>query len=1006
MLPRLTASAAVSPLVSQFLEELKGNLEFQGEIDLSLSSRLIVSTDNSVYQLLPDAVVFPKCAKDISILFRLATQSQYHDVAFTPRGGGTGTNGQSLNAGIIIDCSRYMNTILELNLDEGWVAVEPGVVLDQLNDFLKKYDVFFAPTLSPSNRATLGGMVNTDASGKGSIFYGKTSQHVLALTAVYPDGQIHTSEDIDVLQLPDMKAIPGRIGQFYQQVDATVREHHEIIRTQFPKLHRFMTGYNLTRIYSENGKRFNINAVLTGSEGTLAFITQIKLKLTAIPQFKSLFVVLYSSFDDALHHAEQLVTFKPEAIETIDETVLNLARTDFIYHRIKSFLTTTSEMVPAAINLVEFVAHDESLLAQQINAFESHLSQYEYHYTEQNEDIRNLWELRKRSVGLLGKVEGIKKPVSGVEDTVVPPEHLAEYVREFRHVLDSAGLSYGMFGHIDVGCLHVRPALNLMDETDQQKYYEITEKVAHLTQKYGGVLWGEHGKGFRSEYVPMFFGDILYTELRKIKSSCDPYNQLNPGKIAVPMGINTPLIGVQSEHLRAKADRQIAESLRDTYSLALSCNGNGACFDYKMQDAMCPSYKITRDRIHSPKGRASLIREWVRQLGASKHECVPAPILKRFMNSQRKKAGQYDFSHEVHAAMEGCLSCQACKSQCPVNINVPAFKSRFLEAYHSRYLRTFKDYLLAYSERLGYYQSKMPRFNNLFLSNRLIRWFLARVVGLINPPLFSSPSLLSRLDEQQIPLLNVEQLPTSTRAVVFIQDWVTSFYDAELVIKTCLLVRALGYEPYVMPWFENGKSLYLQGKLVEFAKLAHKNALVLQRIAECHIPMIGLDPAMVLTYRYEYTEVLNKQSHFNIQLIQEWLVHSLTAHDGALIQTKPFFTHVFRLLSHCTEQANCNEAQKQWQQIFQAVGLELIIQPTGCCGMAGAYGHETIHQQNAQRLFEVSWNQFFINKEVASQALVDGYSCRTQVKARTGFDSKHPIEVLLQRFTEMTDIND
>lgn len=997
MIPRLTASSAVSPSVSQFLDTLKKHVGFHGEIDSSLSSRLIVSTDNSVYQILPDAVIFPENAEDISTIFKLAAQQEYHDITFTPRGGGTGTNGQSLNAGIIIDCSRYMNNILEVNLEEGWVIVEPGVVLDQLNELLKQYDLFFAPTLSPSNRATLGGMVSTDASGKGSRLYGKTSQHVLALTAVYPDGQIHTSEEIDVLRLDEMKNIPGRVGQFYRQVDKTAQEHHDTIIAQFPKLHRFMTGYNLTRIYSSDGTRFNINAVLTGSEGTLAFVTQIKLKLTAIPKFKGLFVVLYSSFKDALDHAKQLVLFEPEAIETMDETVLNLAKTDIIYHSIKPFITPQSDMTLGAINLIEFVAYDQQSLIQQTETIKSHLNNYEYYYVEHKVDINNLWELRKRSVGLLGKVQGKRKPVSGVEDTVVPPEHLAEYVREFRDILDSSGLSYGMFGHIDVGCLHVRPAFNLMDEEDRQKYYEITDKIAHLTQKYGGVLWGEHGKGFRSEYVPMFFGNVLYEELRQIKSSCDPYNQLNPGKIAVPIGIDTPLIKVQSEHTRAKVDIQIAESLRDTYSLALSCNGNGACFDYKMQDVMCPSYKITRDRVHSPKGRASLIREWVRQLSLAEYNSTPAPAVNRLMNSYRKKNGQYDFSHEVHSAMEGCLSCQACKSQCPVNINVPAFKSRFLEVYHSRYLRSFKEYLIAYSERMGYYQSTMPRLSNFFLSNRLLRWFLARAIGFMNPPLLSQPNLLSRLNEEQIPLLNLNQLPTDKRSVVFIQDWVTSFYDAELVIKTCLLVRALGYEVYVLPWFENGKSLYLQGKLEECARIAHKNALILEQIANHDLPMIGLDPAMVLTYRYEYPELLKNKSNFNIQLIQEWLSKSMQTQEAFHFKLKKSeHKEPFSLLSHCTEQANCNEAQEQWQQVFHAVGLELIIQKTGCCGMAGAYGHETIHQQESQGLFDLSWRKFFLDKSLAKRALVDGYSCRTQVKSMTGFNSKHPVEIILE----------
>ncbi|RUR19047.1 FAD-binding oxidoreductase [Legionella sp. km535] len=995
MIPRLTASSAVPPSVRLFLQALNEDAGFHGEIDESLSSRLIVSTDNSVYQVLPQAVIYPKSEHDIAAIFTLAQRKEYQHLSFAPRGGGTGTNGQSLNTGIIIDCSRYMNSIIEVNPEEGWVIVEPGVVLDQLNDFLKKYNKFFAPTLSTSNRATLGGMVSTDASGKGSRLYGKTSQHVLAITAVYPDGQTHTSEEIDVSRLDEMKNLPGRVGQLYRQVEQTVRDHRSLICSQFPKLDRFMTGYNLTRIYSSDGKRFNLNAVLTGSEGTLAYVTGIKLKLTNIPKFKVLFVVLYSSFKEALAQAKDLVLFEPEAIETIDETVLNLAKTDIIYRSIRAFVTSKGAIDPAALNLIEFVADDEEQLKQKVDSLKVHLQNFDYHYVDKKKDIANLWELRKRSVGLLGKTEGIRKPVSGVEDTVVPPEHLPDYVREFREILDSYGLQYGMFGHIDVGCLHVRPALNLMDAQDRQKYYEITEQVAHLTQKYGGVLWGEHGKGFRSEYVPLFFGEILYEELRKIKTSCDPYNQLNPGKIAVPIGINTPLMRVASEETRASSDLQISETLRETYQLAINCNGNGVCFDYKIDDVMCPSYKITRDRVHSPKGRASLVREWLRQLGKSNNDTSPANPLRRLINSYHKKRGQYDFSHEVYSAMEGCLSCQACKSQCPVNINVPSFRSRFLEAYHSRYFRSLNNYLIAYSERMGYYQSKFPRLSNFFLSNRVILRILEKTAGFVNPPLFSSPQLSVLLKKEQIPLLNLNQLPPPGTSVVLIQDWVTSFYEADLVIKTCLLVRQLGYEIYVMPWFENGKSLHVQGKLKQFARLVHKNALILEQLARHHVTMIGLDPAMVLTYRNEYPELLKKTVEYRVLLIQEWLSEHMGSQDSNQfkINNSEISTH-YNLLSHCTEQSNCNEAQEQWQRVFAFLGLHLNLIKTGCCGMAGSYGHEVIHQNESKGLFELSWKPFFADEQAAQSNLVDGYSCRTQVNYRTGYQTRHPVEVV------------
>ncbi|KTD23448.1 FAD-linked oxidoreductase [Legionella lansingensis] len=996
MIPRLTSSTAVSNKVRTFLQELEKLSDFQGEIDEALSSRVVLATDNSVYQVLPEAIIFPRTEMDISLIFKLAITEQFRDLSFAPRGGGTGTNGQSLHAGIVIDCSRHMNHILEVNLDEGWVLVEPGVVLDQLNEYLKPYDRFFAPTLSPSNRATIGGMVNTDASGKGSKLYGKTSQHVLAITAVYLDGQIHTSEEIDVILVEKMKRLPGFVGQFYAQLEQTIQEHQKTINKQLPQLHRFITGYNLTRIYSDDGKRFNANYALTGSEGTLAYVSKIKLKLTAIPKYRCLFVVLYSSFSDALDHAKHLVEFEPEAIETMDGTILNLAKTDIIYYYVQSFLTSRHDNKINAINLIEFVAHEEKALSQYEKSFKQTLTGYDFHFVTNNEDIANLWELRKRSVGLLGKVKGARKPISGVEDTIVPPVHLANYVKEFRELLDSHGLSYGMYGHIDVGCLHVRPEFNLMEEKDRQIYYEIIEKVAKLTQEYGGVLWGEHGKGFRSEFVPMFFGDELYTELRKIKSSCDPYNQLNPGKIAIPLNSDEPLINIRSEKTRAASDGQINNQFLDPYHLPLSCNGNGACFDYNYQDVMCPSYKMTRNRIHSPKGRASLVREWLRQLSLSSEVQGWSWPLEKQINTYKKHHNQYDFSHEVYAALEGCLGCQACKSQCPVNIDVPSFKAKFLQAYHTRYARSLKDLLIAYSERVGYLQSLFPKLNNYVLSHRWVRWFLGKYIGLVDPPLFSNPNLHSLLKKENIPWLDLNHLPSKNKSIVYVQDGVTSFYEAELVSKVCLFIKKMGFDIYVLPWLENGKTLHVTGMLKSFAKNARKNALLFQKISDHGLTMVGLDPIMVLTYRYEYPEYSHKGYNSKILLIQEWLSAVIASEEAKelQIQTKESFND-YLLLSHCTEQANCSEALEQWKDVFKFFGLTLTLEKTGCCGMAGSYGHEAIHQLESHGLFDLSWRNYFKDNTSFSNTLVDGYSCRAQVKRLTGLKAQHPIEILL-----------
>lgn len=994
MIPRLSSSSVVPEHVGAYLKALKDDNDFHGDVDEALSSRLLAATDNSVYQVLPQAVVFPRSQDDITAIFTLAAQERFRDIAFSPRGGGTGTNGQSLSAGIVIDCSRHMNHILEVNPEEGWAIVEPGVVLDQLNDHVRKHGLFFAPSLSPSSRATLGGMVNTDASGKGSRLYGKTSQHVIEITAVYPDGQVHTSREIDAGELEEMKQLPGRVGSFYTQLEKSAREHKQAIDA-LPRLHRFLTGYNLQHLFSEDGKRFNANFAITGSEGTLAYVARIKVRLTPIPKHKCLFAVLYPTFSKALDHARQLVGFDPEAIESMDGTILGLAKTDIIYSSAEAFLTpgTGKAMNVEAINLIEFVADDEKELARKERELKDALKGFEYHFVSKDGDIATLWELRKRSVGLLGKVPGTRKPVSGVEDTVVPPEHLAEYVKEFRAILDAHGLEYGMFGHIDVGCLHVRPAFNLMEEGDRQKYYDIIEKVAKLTHKYRGVLWGEHGKGFRSEFVPTFFGEELYREMRKIKSACDPHNRLNPGKIAIPLDSDAELANVRSEYTRAAKNNQIGKDLQADYELPLSCNGNGACFDYNQRDVMCPSYKITRDRRHSPKGRASLVREWARQVSLAGGSGEASNALSRMINALKKRRGQYDFSHEVYAAMEGCLGCQGCKSQCPVNVNVPSFRARFMEAYHSRYARSIKQILVAYSERMGRYQSRFPRFTNLFLSTALVTWPLAKFAGFVDPPLFSSPNLETLLKQNQIPWLDLNNLPERGKSVVLVQDWVTSLYEAGLVLKVCQLIQKLGYRVYVMPWLENGKTFHVEGMLNTFGKVVRKNAPVLQKVADHGLPLVGLDPAMVLTFRYEYRDFADGDYNYDVMLLQEWL--SKVVPDKVDSANSRYGDAPFFLLSHCTEEANCDQAQAQWQHVFEAFGLTLTPRSTGCCGMAGAYGHEAMHLDQSRGLFEMSWKEHFKKDADAARNLVDGFSCRAQVGRYANRLARHPVEVLL-----------
>ena len=683
MLPPLTEKEALSPQVLAFVEALKGST-FTGDVDTQYGGRLTAATDNSIYQVTPQAVLFPRSQADVQCILQLATQDEYNNVTFTARGGGTGTNGQSLTEGVVVDLSRHMNRIAEVNEAEGWAWVEPGVVLDQLNAHVKPYGLFFAPELSPSNRATIGGMVSTDASGKGSRLYGKTSNHVLALDVVLSDGSAFQSVPLNRAALQALKSGNDLVNKIYQGVDHIVTSKKELIKQRFPKLTRFLTGYNLAHAYNEEG-HFNLNALIAGSEGTVAFVSGIKVKLTPLPTVRRLIVIKYLSFDDSLRAANLLVQADPAAIETVDDKILILARQDVVWDRVGKFFSEPGDDRVKSINLIEFVGNDTDAVNADTqalcNTLDGLLGQAQeavgYQVATSDADIASLWELRAKGVGLLGNTEGHRRPIPFVEDTVVPPEHLAAYIQEFRQLLDAHGLEYGMFGHVDVGCLHVRPALDMKDEKDERFIRVISDQVKNLVLKYGGVVWGEHGKGLRGEYMPEFFGQELYDDLRRIKQLFDPNNKLNPGKLVTPIDHPADVKKLDGVPLRGHRDRQIPKAVREGFNVSIHCNGNGACHNFDLDDVMCPSYKFTRDRLHSPKGRAGMIREWLRQLSHTDYDLQTKDA--SHGNRAIPETMDHDFSLEVFRAMDGCLSCKACTSMCPIKVDIPNLKAKFLK---------------------------------------------------------------------------------------------------------------------------------------------------------------------------------------------------------------------------------------------------------------------------------------------------------------------------------------
>jgi len=1004
MLPRIADMPAPAALHADLIAELRLR-GFEGDLAPAYSDRIVSATDNSIYQLLPKVIAFPRTVDDLVRLARVTAEDRFKDVVFAPRGGGTGTNGQSLTEGLVVDVSRHMNRILEINAGERWVRVQAGVVKDQLNAALAEHGLFFPPELSTSNRATIGGMISTDASGQGSCLYGKTRDHVLELTTVLLDGTVWISRAIDDEELQQIKQRSDRIGAVHRLIDAIQREQAELIAAHFPKLNRCLTGYDLAHIRDERG-RFNLNSILCGSEGTLALIAEAKLNVVPMPKYSALINVRYGSFDAALRDAQELIRFGAASIETVDSRVLGLAQGDVIWESVLQYFPEDDGQRATSVNLVEFVGDVEADVETSVrNVTDALTSARPSHgrrgftVARGESDVSAIWEMRKKSVGLLGNMQGDKRPIPFVEDTAVPPEQLADYIAEFRAALDARNLTYGMFGHVDAGVLHVRPAIDMKDPAQEVLIREITEDVVRITKKYGGLLWGEHGKGVRSEFSPRFFGP-LYPTLQAIKAAFDPRNQLNPGKIAAPK--DGKLLVIDGVTTRGQLDRTIAHSVRAAYDEALHCNGNGACFTWDADEAMCPSYKATRDRRHSPKGRASLTREWLRQLAARGVDPIAEAaalrsgalwrnIPARLRNSWSRAP---DFSHAVMDAMDGCLACKSCSGQCPIKVDVPTFRAKFLELYYGRYLRPVRHHIVASLEAMLPALGKVSWLYNFLLDNPAGRAAM-RMIGLVHTPKFSPVSLQRELAARGIAMATpaiLAALPAEerTRSVVLVQDAFTSWYETHVVLAVLDLIQAIGFKPFVAPFLPNGKPLHVHGFLGAFDGAAWRNAAMLRELAATGVELIGVDASMTLTYRSDYNMLLEADRPPPVLLLQEWLAR----HCDAVPRSSNAGAE-YLLLPHCSERSLAVSSLKDWQAVFTAAGATLRVLPSGCCGMAGTYGHEAEHRATSEQIYAMSWSKQVARWAQSGGLLATGYSCRSQVKIVDGQALPHPALALL-----------
>lgn len=924
---------------------------FEGEINSDSAIKAAMSTDNSVYQIVPDLIVAPRHADDLVTLLRVMNRPEFEDVPMTGRGAGTGTNGQSLNRGVIVDFRRHMNKRISLNAEEGWADVEPGMVRDDLNNQIRSAGWFFAPETSTSNRCTIGGMVSTDASGKGSRVYGKTSDNILGLELAFAEGLLSST-----CSPPDWAEV------MLERAEHAARSGRQAFIDNTPKINRRFTGYDLERSCSKSGE-FEWWRLLLGAEGTLGLISQVRVKLRRIEAQKRLIVVRFQEFQDALMAGMPLLEAEPTALEVMDETVQRLAEHAGILQRLPKDLRTTDGQ-SAAYLFAEFNGEDANLLDQRVAACRTIAAGLNgagsVYVASGTDEIKELWEIRSAGVGLLGKIDGETRPVAFVEDVVVPPVQLPTFANDFFGVLERHGLDYGAYGHIDVGCLHVRPALNLDEPQDRALLVEISDEIFELTKKYGGIFWGEHGKGVRGAYLRDWIGPEAYQSLQEIKAAFDPKERFNPGKI---VSNTTPIMGIGTTHFRTFNALQA-----DPLERAFRCNGNAQCLSYAATTPMCPSFKASADLRHSPKGRADALRAW--------HDA-------RQNEDKSLRARESDLLN----VLDSCLGCKACASQCPIQVDIPAMRTAFLADYYARNPRKLIDWLPIWAERFSSNIHRLSPFVSLL-------WPLVAPLGDWLTATRDTPRKLA--NRAQLPhgiRLREKELsaPLSHGTVILVQDWFTALFDAEVQHDVIAGLQALGYSPRILDMRPAGKAAHNAGDMDGFFRLANRLADLLHAAARTGAPLLTFEPAFGMMLQQEY--VRHGIVIPEVLMVQDFLNAEAKLRPFPQVQSAPSA----KLLSHCTEASGNMASKSDWVKTFEAIGAQIETPATGCCGMAGLFGHQKRHFPVSKKLFDMSWRA---HMESSEEIFATGFSCRCQSERLTGQKPRHPLALIAELFAE------
>jgi FAD/FMN-containing dehydrogenase/Fe-S oxidoreductase len=935
----------------------------EGDVRFDPYSRLLYSTDASMYQMEPIGVVIPRHAGDVQAVIEVANRQ---NVPILSRGGGTSLTGQTVNRAVVLDFSRYMNQVLEVNEEELWARVQPGVVQDELNRHVRAQGLLFGPDTSTSDRATIGGMLGNNSGGSHSIAYGLTVEHVIEMTTLLADGSTAVFGEVSPETFHAKMQVPGLEGQIYRETARLRDRYADEIRARYPKHWRRVCGYNLDELVKD--RPLNMARLIVGSEGTLLTVVEAKMRLVRRPKKTALDVIHYRTMQEALESSQSILETNAYAVELTDKMILDLARGNIEHSQRMGFVQGD----PGAILIVEYAGETDDEVRAKVEALEARRAREKFGYAAtvalDAGEQQSIWKLRKAGLGLLFGVKGDAKPIAFVEDTAVDPKRLPEFVPRFRDIMAKHGAEGAYYGHCSVGCLHIRPVIDLKTPRGLEQVHAVADEIFDLVLEFGGAISSEHGDGrARSPFLERVFGPTVFQAFREFKSAFDPKNRMNPGNLVDSPGV--------TQHLRFGAGYKTWEpktlldfSEQGGFAAAVEmCNGVGVCRK-KLEGTMCPSYMATRDEEHSTRGRANALR-------AVLSGKVPAA----------------DFAgRRLYEVMDLCLECKGCKAECPSNVDMAKMKYEFLHHYYVANGLPLRNRLFGRIAALSWWGARLAPLSNWIATSAPNRWLMERVFGIDRRrplPGFARETFTDWFDRRR------RRADAPRGSVVLFHDTFVTYNSPHIGRAAVELLEAAGYRVELVSRKCCGRPMISKGMLAEAKTHAAHNVALLAPWVARGVPVVGLEPSCLLTLRDEYVDLLRTDEARQVArssfLLEEFLLRERTR--GLELHWKSGPRRAL-LHGHCHQKAIVGTAPTV--AVLRWAGFDVSEVDSGCCGMAGSFGFEKEHYDISVSLGNRRLAPAVKAAPADTEVIAPGVSCRQQIEHLAGRRAKHPAEAL------------